>query len=380
MPGRNDLCPCGSGKKYKKCCLATGAALPELVRESTTTIPRNPLPVLRGELAKQPTRQPTPQQVYWQQFRAKDRDAQMATFREEMESPDFDSDSAFEFLGFLYDERPDDEALDRFADLVQGLRQRHPDLYQDNSHFFLSWLMQDALAKGDFANLADWGRELATRTNSDIDVVNRVLDRLAYHGQLALLVEMHRIAWPDVKTEVNIVPWGVEEFCRRAMDYEVFSYLEEAPAPDPGDPVLLERLRFYNPHLYPRRLAEFLAFLRPSHFRSWVLSDFQMQVSSSQEGYRFDEDDDQDYGDEEEDDEAEEGATTRPSPTVKRSLRSLTSAGTTSICLASISSVICTPKKEFREPEVSWCAGTWYATSRSDLTSSWNHGRVCSRQ
>ena len=23
--GRNDLCPCGSGKKYKKCCLEAGA-------------------------------------------------------------------------------------------------------------------------------------------------------------------------------------------------------------------------------------------------------------------------------------------------------------------------------------------------------------------
>jgi uncharacterized protein YecA (UPF0149 family) len=22
--GRNDLCPCGSGKKYKKCCLSSG--------------------------------------------------------------------------------------------------------------------------------------------------------------------------------------------------------------------------------------------------------------------------------------------------------------------------------------------------------------------
>jgi tetratricopeptide (TPR) repeat protein len=25
-PGRNDLCPCGSGKKYKKCCLAKDEA------------------------------------------------------------------------------------------------------------------------------------------------------------------------------------------------------------------------------------------------------------------------------------------------------------------------------------------------------------------
>ena len=25
-PGRNDPCPCGSGKKYKKCCLAKKSA------------------------------------------------------------------------------------------------------------------------------------------------------------------------------------------------------------------------------------------------------------------------------------------------------------------------------------------------------------------
>src|SRR5438094_549584 len=27
-PGRNDPCPCGSGKKYKKCCLDKPAAIP----------------------------------------------------------------------------------------------------------------------------------------------------------------------------------------------------------------------------------------------------------------------------------------------------------------------------------------------------------------
>ena len=26
QPGRNDPCPCGSGKKYKKCCLANEEA------------------------------------------------------------------------------------------------------------------------------------------------------------------------------------------------------------------------------------------------------------------------------------------------------------------------------------------------------------------
>jgi uncharacterized protein YecA (UPF0149 family) len=30
--GRNDSCPCGSGKKYKKCCL--GKAIPDEIREA----------------------------------------------------------------------------------------------------------------------------------------------------------------------------------------------------------------------------------------------------------------------------------------------------------------------------------------------------------
>lgn len=36
LPGRNDKCPCGSGKKSKKCCLdkiKALAALPPVVRE-----------------------------------------------------------------------------------------------------------------------------------------------------------------------------------------------------------------------------------------------------------------------------------------------------------------------------------------------------------
>ena len=36
LPGRNDKCPCGSGKKAKKCCLdkiKAFAALPPAIRE-----------------------------------------------------------------------------------------------------------------------------------------------------------------------------------------------------------------------------------------------------------------------------------------------------------------------------------------------------------
>lgn len=36
-PGRNDPCPCGSGKKYKKCCLQAGETEDAAWREARIT-------------------------------------------------------------------------------------------------------------------------------------------------------------------------------------------------------------------------------------------------------------------------------------------------------------------------------------------------------
>ncbi len=44
-PGRNDACPCASGKKYKKCCLPSDEARAALLREASG--PRSVADVLR---------------------------------------------------------------------------------------------------------------------------------------------------------------------------------------------------------------------------------------------------------------------------------------------------------------------------------------------
>lgn len=35
--GRNDMCPCGSGKKYKKCCLGKETSAVESIMRLVTT-------------------------------------------------------------------------------------------------------------------------------------------------------------------------------------------------------------------------------------------------------------------------------------------------------------------------------------------------------
>lgn len=41
--GRNNLCPCGSGKKYKRCCMTHDEATARAALESATATPLSPL-------------------------------------------------------------------------------------------------------------------------------------------------------------------------------------------------------------------------------------------------------------------------------------------------------------------------------------------------
>ena len=44
--GRNDPCPCGSGKKYKHCCLGKKAADANLTTSKSKTSPKSEAPVI----------------------------------------------------------------------------------------------------------------------------------------------------------------------------------------------------------------------------------------------------------------------------------------------------------------------------------------------
>ena len=112
-------------------------------------------------------------------------------------------------------------------------------------HFYLSWCISDALGENRLDAAASLTRELAARAGADIDIFNRTAEALAYHGQLSLLVEAFRIAWPSVRTSTNIMPWGVTSFTNMASDYEIFDYLERTSSPDPADPALLDRVTYF---------------------------------------------------------------------------------------------------------------------------------------
>src|SRR6185437_11987293 len=161
--------------------------------------------------------------------------------------------------------------------------------YQHDASYYLDWRIADALAKGDLAALPELGAALAETAGKDLDTFYIALDRLAYHGQLALAARMMAQAWPHVGVGQELVPWAPEEFAARAMDLTLFAYIEQTPDLSPDDPDLLADLEVFAP-VDPEPLAAHLALLSGREERRWALDDFAFRRRARHERYDEEED------------------------------------------------------------------------------------------
>jgi hypothetical protein len=286
--GRNDPCPCGSGKKYKKCCLAKDeatarqdyanqAALQQEVTRSfipapltapaaSPSGPADPLEQARADL--------------WDAFEAAEPAKLPELFQRALAEPDLaDSELAFEMICSLRDHHS--RAV--FTQALDTLEQRRPDLYQHDLHYYLDWRIADALASGDLAALPKLGTELAAAAGKDLDNFSITLDRLAYHGQLALSTQMIALAWPQVRAAEGLVSWAADEFAQHAQNLTLYAQLEQNPALSANDPQLRAALQTFAP-FDPDHLAQFLDLLRGRAERHWSLDLFAFQRSAQRSG------------------------------------------------------------------------------------------------
>ena len=296
--GRNDPCPCGSGRKYKKCCLAkdqqarqTTASPPHLSPAarlrpvpSLTPHPKPAGPTAPARAAEAPIPPPPVDPITgraesrWREFKSQNAEGRIAIFLETLEDAEVMTDDlTFEMLGVLHTDAVKSGDRTRFAECVGALRQRRSEVFEEGSPFYLDWCLLDALAESRQEVVPSLARELAARAGRDIDVFNRAGDAVGYHGQLSVLVEALRIAWPGVKSSDNVVPWGVSEFAAKGADHEIFNYLEHTPSPDSADPVLLDRITFFVEEPREDYLREFIGDLTGKSGRQWQAEDFALR-------------------------------------------------------------------------------------------------------
>ena len=142
----------------------------------------------------------------------------------------------------LYETTAASGESERFDPLVALLRQRLPEIYAREAHFYLDWLISNALAAGRLDALPALADELADTAGEHLDTIIRVFDQLAYHGQLAVLAAAVRRAWPQVRDGGGYFDWAVSEFAERGMTIAMLDYCEHSASPNAAE---LEALGAY---------------------------------------------------------------------------------------------------------------------------------------
>jgi hypothetical protein len=286
--GRNDPCPCGSGKKYKKCCLAKDREAlltqtdviepPPLLVVPTRPVsfrtehhpePAGPIPPGRAAEAATPPLPLDPVtergNSLWREFESQTGEDRIAVYLKTLEDAEVMTDGlAFEMLNVLHADAVQSGGRTRFTELAGALRESLPEVYDQGAHYYLSWRLLDALAESRQEVVTSLTRDLAARAGRNIDTFSRAREALEYHGQLDVLVEALRIAWPLVKSSGNVVPWGISEFADRAANHEIYDYLEHTASADPADAVLLDRVQFFVENPRGDYLQEFIGDLTES--------------------------------------------------------------------------------------------------------------------
>ena len=176
-PGRNDPCPCGSGKKYKKCCLAKEKEA-KRATQAKPAAPAEPAP-LTAKQSDAPKPPPDPRieacNTRWSEFKAADYEGKLDLFARTLDDLELmDGEMAFDMLNQLFGETIRHGERERFDALVESLRDRRPEVYAGEAHYCLEWRITNALAAGRPEIIPALARALAPLAGKEIDTFNRV--------------------------------------------------------------------------------------------------------------------------------------------------------------------------------------------------------------
>lgn len=290
--GRNDPCPCGSGKKYKKCCLAkdqaaerelsTQKALQQQEQERLAAIQREP-----PAAAFRPTPPPPPperiltpleqqQKQLWDEFEATNPEDIPALFMRLLPDEElFNNEFAFEFMSAIRDHN----SRESFAEALAALRQERPDLYEADKQYYLDWELGDALVSRDSAALARLSDELIEVAGYALDSFNDSLRKISYSGETALVASMMQRAIPLLGEDQELFDWVPDEFRAKTMSMLLFKHYEQNPALQADDPGLQAELSPFE-ELDQQGLEHMLTMLSGRQPRQWTLADFAFKRPS----------------------------------------------------------------------------------------------------
>lgn len=214
----------------------------------------------------------------WNEFEAADFEQQMPIFTGVLNEPWMTRDLVLDMAFPLFDASFEHDQRDRFDQLIDLVRQKRPEYFAADAVAYLRMLITNALATGNTESLPCLVHEMAEVGERDIDDFNHVLDLLAYHGHLKLLLDARRTAWPQVQNSRKIVAWGVDEFARKGVYTELGVWLAEHPEADASDldnPQLRDRILFFG-SIDLQIIGDTIERMSGRRTNPWTLEDFRL--------------------------------------------------------------------------------------------------------
>ncbi len=209
--GRNDPCPCGSGKKYKKCCLETHRQA--MLRERQESLAPNDLQPepLTAESQEWTDERPedseelelTPEaKAFWDA--AYPRILEAGTFQEQVsaciravdEAPSFRADDGTEFLNILIPGVEDASTATPVLELLDAWRLRFPEAYLacEPDLALLRTELAFRFQVGDLCQAVLDAAVMGIEAPQEFEA--GVLEVLAWRGETNLLIQGILAAWP----------------------------------------------------------------------------------------------------------------------------------------------------------------------------------------
>lgn len=278
MTGRNDPCPCGSGKKYKHCCL---------LKEMQQTADRRQEAPAADEVSAAAERDPLIERMnaWWEAFRKAGYEEKWelvdAALRDEPEL--MDREMVFETGNTLYDEAMERGEHERFERLLESFRERAPEAYERELTFVLEWRFMSALARKAWPAVEDAFLAFSQIAGRDLDLYYCLIGVLAYYGRLAILLEGMREALPSVKVSKSLVPGAASAFAENVATYEIVSRLQEDAELRADDEELQRRLAQYEFSIDLEELDRLLAYRSGRAQPTWAAEELMLSPGDDYE-------------------------------------------------------------------------------------------------
>jgi hypothetical protein len=300
MTGRNDPCPCGSGKKYKKCCWPSDQAeriqaletkempeLPEIDNQGehheSESIPK---PSAREDSRPAPEVDPLLERInaFWEQFMDAPYEKQWALVTEMLaKEPELcDGEMVFEITNTLFGEAATAGELERYRQLLDQLEQTVPEAYAEELHYILEWRIQMALIEENEADLEYYFYQFSPLAGDHVDTYYRLISALTYHGKLEILYQGMRQARPYVAGGADLVPWAYDEFTGKLSKLAIIYLVDQNPNLTPEDITLQQHFAEYEMTIVPEKMANLLDYYTGRKTPAWTVADFVMAKGKKQ--------------------------------------------------------------------------------------------------